>query len=86
MARVASPEPAEPSGVTLSDAPTIKGRHGAVEWYRTVLGIPVSMNNVVLATTNNYTLLSFLIGRAVYYSTRDLYRQTPALGDQHDNQ
>lgn len=73
MARAAPPEPADPPGIVLSDAPTIKGKQGAVEWYRTVLGIPVSMNNVVVAT-NNYTLPSYLIGGAVYYSTKDLYR------------
>lgn len=73
MARVAPPAPADPPDLALSEAPTIKGKQGAVDWYRTALGIPVSMNNVVVST-NNHTLPSYLIGGAVYYSTRDLYR------------
>jgi hypothetical protein len=73
MARVTAFTASDPPGLTLSDAPTIRGKRGAVEWYRDVLGIPVSMNNVVVAT-NNRSLPSYLIGGAVYYSTRDLYR------------
>ena len=73
MARVASFTPDNTPGLTLSDAPTIKSKAGAVVWYRDVLGIPVSMNNVVVAT-NNRTLPSYLIGGAVFYSTRDLYK------------
>ncbi|WP_375481991.1 hypothetical protein [uncultured Mycobacterium sp.] len=73
MARVVSFTPDDPPELALSDAPTIKGKAGAVAWYRDVLGIPVTMNNVVVAT-NNRTLPSYLIGGAVYYSTRDLYR------------
>jgi hypothetical protein len=73
MARVAPCAPDEPPGLVLSDAPTIKGKAGAVVWYREVLGTPVSMNNVVVAT-NNRTLPSYLIGGAVFYSSRDLYR------------
>lgn len=68
MARVVSFIPCNPPGVALSDAPTIKGKAGAVAWYRDVLGIPVSMNNVVVAT-NNRMLPSYLIGGAVFYST-----------------
>jgi hypothetical protein len=73
MARITPTIPDDPPGLTLSDAPTIKGKRGAVDWYREVLGIPVSMNNVVVAT-NNRTLPSYLIGGAVFYSSRDLYR------------
>lgn len=73
MARVSTPVFDDPPNLTLSDAPTIKGKQGAVEWYREVLGIPVSKNNVLVAT-NNRTLPSYLIGGAVYYSSRDLYR------------
>lgn len=56
----------------LTDEPSIKGKQGAVEWYRDVLGTPVSMNNVV-TNTNNRQLPSYSIGGAVWYSTRDLY-------------
>jgi hypothetical protein len=73
MARVTAFTPEDPPGLALSDAPTIKGKAGAVAWYREVLGVPVSMNNVTVAT-NNRTLPSYLIGGAVFYSTRDLYR------------
>ncbi|WP_428338796.1 hypothetical protein [Mycobacterium sp.] len=73
MARVAPCVPDDPPGLVLSDAPTIKGKAGAVAWYREVLGIPVSMNNVTVAT-NNRALPSYLIGGAVFYSSKDLYR------------
>lgn len=73
MARVPPCVPDDPPGLVLSDAPTIKGKVGAVAWYREVLGVPVSMNNVVVAT-NKRILPSYLIGGAVFYSSRDLYR------------
>jgi hypothetical protein len=71
MARtVYAPQPRP--DLTLTDEPSIKGKQGAVDWYRDVLGVAVSMNHVV-TNTNSKSLPSYFIGGAVWYSTRDLY-------------
>jgi hypothetical protein len=63
---------AEPESLQLNDIPSIKGKAAAVAWYREVLGVEVTMNNVV-AATNNRELASYMIGRAVHYAPRDLW-------------
>jgi hypothetical protein len=65
--------PPEPADLNLSDLPTVKGKDGAVCWFRDVLGVPISMNSVI-QNTNNRRLASSLLGGAVWYSTRDLWR------------
>lgn len=64
--------PAEPESLSLSDVPNIKGKAAAVAWYRDVLGIEVTLNNVKAATESR-ELSSYMIGSAVHYSTRDLW-------------
>lgn len=63
----------EPPGLELSDVPSIRGKDGAMAWFRDELGVPVGIR-LVKESTENHTLPSYIIGGAVYYSSRDLWR------------
>lgn len=67
-------QPQEPPHLNLSDDPTIKGKDGALRWYREEMGISGMRMNWIVSRTNDRRLPSHLIGTAVYYSTRDLWR------------
>jgi len=57
----------------LSPDPTVKGKAGAVDWYRDVMGLNHVGIGLVTTATNDRTLPSYLIGGAIWYSTLDLY-------------
>ena len=57
----------------LSPDPTIKGKDGAVRWYREVMGLKNVGAGIVTKATNDETLPSYLISQAIWYSTLDLY-------------
>jgi hypothetical protein len=57
----------------LSTDPTIKGKDGAVRWYRNVMGLNNVGAGLVNKATNDKTLPSYKISNAVWYSTLDLY-------------
>ena len=57
----------------LSPDPTIKGKDGAVRWYRNVMGLKNIGAGIVTKATNDKTLPSYKISNAVWYSTLDLY-------------
>ena len=57
----------------LSTDPTIKGKTGAVAWYRDVMGLTNIGMGVVTKATNDRSLPSYKISGAVYYSTADLW-------------
>lgn len=77
MARTATPlpriEPALPTSLDLSPDPSIKGKAGAVEWYRDVMGLDNVGLGLVIKATNDRSLPSYKISNAVWYSTVDLY-------------
>ncbi len=57
----------------LSNDPTIKGKAGAVAWYRDVMGLSNVGMGTVTKATNDHTLPSYMISGAIWYSTVDLY-------------
>jgi hypothetical protein len=57
----------------LSNDPTIKGKAGAVTWYRDVMGLSSVGVGLVTKATNDHTLPSYKISGAIWYSTVDLY-------------
>jgi hypothetical protein len=57
----------------LSPDPTVKGKAGAVEWYRDVMGLSNVGIGLVTKATNDKTLPSYMISGAIWYSTLDLY-------------
>lgn len=57
----------------LSTDPTVKGKTGAVAWYRDVMGLTNVGLGLVTKATNDKTLPSYFISGAVWYSTLDLY-------------
>lgn len=57
----------------LSPDPTIKGKDGAVRWYRDVMGLNNVGAGLVNKATNDKSLPSYEISNAVWYSTLDLY-------------
>lgn len=57
----------------LSNDPTIKGKTGAVAWYRDVMGLINVGMGLVTKATNDRTLPSYKISGAIWYSTVDLY-------------
>jgi hypothetical protein len=62
-----------PTKLDLSPDPSIKGKEGAVTWYREVMGLDnVGLGRITKAT-NDMSLPSFKISGAVWYSTVDLY-------------
>ena len=57
----------------LSSDPTVKGKAGAVAWYRDVMGLTSVGIGLVTKATNDKTLPSYKISGAIWYSTVDLY-------------
>jgi hypothetical protein len=57
----------------LSSDPTIKGKAGAVAWYRDVMGLSNVGLGLITKATNDRSLPSYKISGAVWYSTLDLY-------------
>ncbi|BCO38060.1 hypothetical protein [Mycobacterium heckeshornense] len=57
----------------LSTDPTIKGKSGAVDWYRDVMGLTNVGLGLATKATNDRTLPSRMISGAIWYSTVDLY-------------
>jgi len=57
----------------LSNDPTIKGKTGAVTWYREVMGLSSIGLGLVTKATNEKALPSYKISGAIWYSTLDLY-------------
>lgn len=75
MARATAPTPvvAATTNLDLSNDPTIKGKLGAVEWYRDVMGLSSVGMGLVTKATNDHSLPSYKISGAIWYSTVDLY-------------
>ncbi|CAN5610824.1 hypothetical protein BH09ACT7_BH09ACT7_23480 [soil metagenome] len=75
MARASAVTPvaAATTKLELSNDPTIKGKDGAVEWYRDVMGLSSVGMGVVTRATNDRSLPSYKISGAIWYSTVDLY-------------
>lgn len=76
MARLIPEPPIVASATTkleLTNDPTIKGKDGAVAWYRDVMGLSSIGLGLVTKATNNKTLSSYRISGAIWYSTVDLY-------------
>lgn len=57
----------------LSPDPTVRGKAGAVDWYRDVMGLTNVGIGLVTKATNDKTLPSYMISGAIWYSTLDLY-------------
>jgi hypothetical protein len=57
----------------LTNDPTIKGKPGAVAWYRDVMGLSSIGLGLVTKATNERRLPSYKISGEVWYSTVDLY-------------
>lgn len=57
----------------LSPDPTVKGKDGAVGWYREVMGLTNVEHGLITKSTNDHTLPSYRISGAIWYSTVDLY-------------
>lgn len=62
-----------PTKLELSPDPTVKGKTGAVEWYRDTMGLSNVGIGLVTKATNDRTLPSYKISGAIWYSTVDLY-------------
>ncbi|SRX95093.1 hypothetical protein MSP7336_03357 [Mycobacterium shimoidei] len=79
MARAAIIHQQPPNAATaqtkldLSPDPTVKGKDGAVEWYRDVMGLSSVGHGLITRATNDHTLPSYKISGAIWYSTVDLY-------------
>lgn len=72
MSRISS-EPQ--SALTLPDLlshPTIRGKTGAQQWYRDVLGVDVKYNAINKAAGSG-DLPSFMVSGALWFATQDLY-------------
>lgn len=56
----------------LTPHPTVRGKQGAIAWYRDVLGVDFRLNAVRAATASG-ELPSFMISGGTWYSTQDLW-------------
>lgn len=56
----------------LTPYPTIKGKQGAVDWYRDALGVDMKYNNIHRNASSG-ELPSFMVSGALWFSTQDLY-------------
>jgi hypothetical protein len=65
-------KPRPTAELVLTDHPTIKGKVGALNWYREVLGVEFKLNAIRAATASG-DLPSFTISGATWYATRDLH-------------
>jgi hypothetical protein len=72
-AMVATPVATATTKLDLSNDPIIKGKTGAVAWYRDVMGLSSVGMGLVTKATNDRTLPSYKISGAIWYSTVDLY-------------
>lgn len=52
----------------------MKGKAGAVAWYREIMGLSSIGMGLVTKATNERTLPSYKISGAIWYSTADLYQ------------
>jgi hypothetical protein len=68
-----TPVAAATTKLDLSNDPTIKGKAGAVAWYRDAMGLSSVGMGLVTKATNDRTLPSYKISGAIWYSTVDLY-------------
>ena len=68
--RLSPPRP--PTGVELSEVPTIRGRVGVHRWFNDVLGVPVTLSYVRRATASG-SLKGTKMGGARMFSTQDLF-------------
>lgn len=57
----------------LTPYPTIKGKQGAVAWYRDTLGVDVIKCNDIERNAASGDLPSFKVSGALWFSTQDLY-------------
>lgn len=64
--------PAGQAVPALTPQPTVRGKQGAVSWYRDVLGVEFKLNAVRAATASG-ELPSFMISGGTWYSTQDLF-------------
>lgn len=67
------------TNLDLSTDPTIKGKAGAVQWYRTVMGLSSIGMGLVTKATNDRSLPSYKISGAIWYSTHDLHNFIQAM-------
>lgn len=56
----------------LTPYPTIRGKKGAFDWYRNILGVEVKYNEIHRKATSG-ELPSFMISGALWFATQDLY-------------
>lgn len=61
-----------PSGLVLSNVPTIRGRAGACAWLNDTLGVPVRLNYVRAATAKGEIPCTNMSG-ALVFSTQGLF-------------
>jgi hypothetical protein len=74
MARDTAVAPASATTkLDLSSDPTIKGKAGAVAWYREVMGLTSVGMGLITKATNDRSLPSYKISGAIWYSTLDLW-------------
>ncbi len=69
-ATIYKPEP--PPGLTLSAAPTLKGKKAAHDWIANELGVAMTLNYFV-TEANKHRVPHHWIGRAMFFSTQDLW-------------
>lgn len=68
-----APVAAATTKLDLTTDPAVKGKDGAVAWYRDVMGLSSVGMGVVTKATNDRSLPSYKISGAIWYSTVDLY-------------
>lgn len=56
----------------LTPYPTVKGKQGAVNWYKDALGVDVKHNDIHRKASSG-ELPSFMVSGALWFSTQDLY-------------
>ena len=65
-------QPDPPAELQLSAAPTLKGKQAAHKWITEEMGVPMTLNYVV-TQANQHRIPHTWIGRAMYFSTADLW-------------
>ncbi|MBW0273216.1 hypothetical protein ATM97_24340 [Nocardia sp. MH4] len=55
----------------LTPYPTIKGKQGAINWYRDALGVEFKYNELDRKTSSG-ELPSFMVSGSLWYATQDL--------------
>lgn len=64
--------PNPPPDLTLSAAPTLKGKTSAHRWITEEMGVAMTLNYFV-TQANQHRVPHTWIGRAMYFSTQDLW-------------